>query len=443
MNTHIKNNDRQKSDDNNEPADPARETSLETVDKFTDLKIHESLQKAVKALGFTETTPIQAEAIPAGLQGGDLIGVAQTGTGKTAAFLIPALERLLRDERKTKKPRVVVLAPTRELVMQVTEQARELAKFTQLRIVSVYGGARMKEQISKLRRGCDVIIATPGRLMDHMRRRNVDFGELQVLVLDEADRMLDMGFYPDIEQIVRKMPRQRQTLLFSATMPPAVMNLTYQFQVKPTKIEIAIAKPPEAIRQVLYPVPKHLKTPLLVALLEKMDVHSMLVFTETKQEANILTRQLSKLKLSVACIHGDFRQRERNAALKGFKDGQHQILIATNIAARGLDVENISHVVNYDVPQHPEEYVHRIGRTARADADGDAISLVTPDDEPMIYRIEYLLGRKIERKTLPGFDYDVPAPSWAKPSAESILRKVNKSRNLADRWRSMGGGRRR
>lgn len=411
--------------------------------QFSELDLSQSLQKAISAMGYEEATPIQAQAIPPGLEGRDIIGCAQTGTGKTAAFLVPAIQRLLRDQSKTKNPRVVVLAPTRELVIQVAEEAQNLAAHTPLRIASIYGGARMGPQIGKLRRGVDVIIATPGRLQDHMRRNNVSFRELQVLVLDEADRMLDMGFLPDIKQIISRMPRQRQTMLFSATMSASVMNLTRQFQQNPEIVQIDVARPPEAIRQALYPVPKHLKTPLLIALLEKMDVNSMLVFTATKQEADIVTRQLSQAKISVACIHGDFRQRERIAALEGFRSGKHQVLVATNIAARGLDVEGISHVINYDPPEHPEDYVHRIGRTARAEADGDAITLVTPDDEPMIYRIEYLLGYKIERTTLPGFDYDVPVPSWAKPSAEALIRRSTQSKSLADRWRAMGGGRRR
>jgi ATP-dependent RNA helicase RhlE len=231
-------------------------------------------------------------------------------------------------------------------------------------------------------------------------------------------------------------------MLFSATMSPPVLNLTRQFQQEPVMVEIALARPPEAIRQALYPVPKHLKTQLLIALLEQMAVNSMLVFTATRQEADIVTRRLRQAKISVACIHGDFRQRQRIAALEGFRSGKYQVLVATNIAARGLDVEGISHVINYDVPEHAEDYVHRIGRTARAKADGDAITLVTPDDEAMIYRIEHLLGHKIERYTLPDFDYDVPTPSWAKPSAEALMRQATQSRSLADRWRTMAGSRR-
>jgi ATP-dependent RNA helicase RhlE len=408
--------------------------------RFFELDLSEPLLRAAGVQGYEETTPIQTEAIPPALAGRDIVGCAQTGTGKTLAFVLPALEYLLRDQAKTKakRPRVVILEPTRELVIQVTGEIQKLTEHTSLRVVSVYGGAGMKKQTNKLRRGFDIVVATPGRLMDHMRRRNVHFGDLRILVLDEADRMLDMGFLPDIKQIVGRMPRERQTMLFSATMPPTILALARQFQRDPLRIEIDAAQPPEAITQALYPVPKHLKTQLLLAILEEMDVDSMLVFTRTKQNADIVTRQLLQDKISVACIHGDFRQRDRISALEGFRSGKHRVLIATNIAARGLDVEGISHVLNYDVPEHPEVYVHRVGRTARAEADGNAITLVTPDDEPLIHRIEYLLGHKIERRTLPGFDYEVPAPSWAKPSAKALIQQARKSQSLADRWRSMG-----
>jgi len=405
--------------------------------RFTELDLSEPLQKAINALGYEETTPIQTQAIPPALQRCDIVGCAQTGTGKTLAFLLPALERLLRDPAKTRNPRVVVLEPTRELVIQVAGETRKLAARTSLRSVPVYGGAGMRKQTEKLHRGVDVVVATPGRLMDHMRRKNVNFKHLQVLVLDEADRMLDMGFLPDIKQIISRMPHQRQTMLFSATIPPTISALARQFQRNPMSIEIDMARPPEAIQQALYPVPKHLKIQLLLAILEQMKVNSMLVFTRTKQQADIVTRQLRQTVTAVACIHGDFSQRDRVSALEGFRSGKHRILVATNIAARGLDVEGISHVINYDVPEHPEDYVHRIGRTARAEADGDAITLVTPDDEGLIHRIEYLLDRKIERKTLPGFDYDVPTPSWARLSVKALMRQTTQSQSLADRWRSM------
>ena len=405
--------------------------------RFTELDLSKPLQKTISGLGYEETTPIQTQAIPPGLQGRDIVGCAQTGTGKTLAFLLPALERLLQDRTKTKNPRVVVLEPTRELAIQVAKEGQKLTARTSLRVVTVYGGAEMRKQIKELGRGADVVVATPGRLMDHMRRKNVNFRDLQVLVLDEADRMLDMGFLPDIKKIISQMPRQRQTMLYSATIPPTISGLAHQFQRDPVNIEIAMAQPPEAIQQALYPVPKHLKLELLLAMLEQMEIDSMLVFTRTKQEADIVTRHLRQARVAVACIHGDFKQRDRISALEGFRSGKHRVLVATNIAARGLDVEGISHVINYDVPEHPEDYVHRIGRTARYEAEGDAITLATPDDERLIHRIEYLLGHKIKRETLPGFDYDVPTPSWAKPSAKVLIQQATQSQSVADRWRSM------
>lgn len=411
--------------------------------QFTNLKLSESLQQAVSQIGYQEPTAIQAQAIPPALEGRDIIGCAQTGTGKTAAYLLPALEHLLKDSSTHQRPRMVILAPTRELVIQVAEQARKLAAYTPLQVLDVYGGAAMRQQISHLRRGADIVVATPGRLMDHMRRKNINFSDVQILVLDEADRMLDMGFLPDIRQIVSRMPDQRQTMLFSATMPVAILNLAQQFQQNPVRVEVDMAQPPAAIRQALYPVPKHLKIHLLTALLEQMDISSMLVFTATKQEADIVNRQLNQAKIRASCIHGDFNQRQRISALEGFRSGRYQVLVATNVAARGLDVEGISHVINYDVPEQPEDYVHRVGRTARAEAEGDAITLVTPDDESLIYRIEHLLGYKLERKTLPGFDYDVPTPSWAKPSADALARQATHNLSKGDRWRAMlGGGRR-
>ena len=405
--------------------------------RFTELNISEPLQAAIRDLGYEEPTAIQAEAIPPAMAGRDVVGGAQTGTGKTLAFLLPAFEQLLRDSSGTRNPRVVVLEPTRELAIQVAGEARKLAAHTSLRVVSVYGGASIKRQAGALRRGVDVVVATPGRLMDQMRRKNVDFRNLQILVLDEADRMLDMGFLPDIQHIIRQMPRDRQTMLFSATMPAEILALARQFQRDPAMVKIDLARPPEAISQVLYPVPKHLKTDLLLAMLEQMKIESMLVFAGTKQEADIVARDLGRAGIAVACIHGDFRQRERVAALEGFRSGKHRVLVATNVAARGLDVEGISHVVNYSVPEEPEIYVHRIGRTGRVEAEGDAITLVTPDDEPLIHRIEYLLGREIERRRLPGFDYDVPTPSWAKPSAKTLIRRVTESQSASERWRSM------
>jgi len=405
--------------------------------RFTEFELNDTLQEAVGAMGYEETTPIQAQAIPLGLNRRDIVGCAPTGTGKTLAFLLPALQRLLESPTKTKKPRVLVLEPTRELAIQVDKEARKLTAGTSLHSVAVYGGAGMRSQTERLRKGVDIVAATPGRLMDHMRRRNVDLSAVEILVLDEGDRMLDMGFVPDIIWIIERLPRERQTMLFSATMPPAISALALRFQHNPESIVLNRDRPPEAIEQAVYPVPRHLKTDLLLTMLGQMDVDSMLVFTQTKQAADVLARQLSDAGISAACLHGDFSQQERLAALEGFRSGNHRVLVATNVAARGLDVEGITHVVNYDVPEQPEDYIHRIGRTARFDAAGAAISLVTLDEERLIFRIEHLLGRKIERRKLEGFNYDVPTPSWARPSAQALMERRSRSQSLADRWRSM------
>jgi ATP-dependent RNA helicase RhlE len=283
----------------------------------------------------------------------------------------------------------------------------------------------------------DLIVATPGRLLDHMKRGNVRFQRLQILVLDEADRMLDMGFLPDIDEILRRMPVERQTLLFSATMPGPIQSLSYRFMHDAVRVEIENARPPETLLQRAYPVPKHLKTPLLTALLHQHGVESALVFTRTKQDADFVARKLGEDRFSVAEIHGDFRQKDRVRALDMFRNGEVRILVATNVAARGLDIEGISHVINYDVPQEAEDYVHRVGRTARVEAAGAAWTLVEPDDEPLLAGIEYLLGEKIEKARLDGFDYDVPAPDWARPSLKSLRRSVTKGQGAIARWKSL------
>jgi ATP-dependent RNA helicase RhlE len=404
--------------------------------EFQEFGLSEPLMRAVTHQEFIRPLPVQEEAIPAVLQGRDVIGTAQTGTGKTVAFLLPSLERIWKGTR-LKNPRVVVLAPTRELVIQIAEEASGLTAFTHLRVESIFGGASIKRQAKQLRSGVDIVVATPGRLMDHMRRGNVSFKDLEILVLDEADRMLDMGFLPDIEVIVREMPEKRQTLLFSATMPQAILSLCYRFMKDPMRVEIDTAVPPEAIEQKLYPVPKHLKTQLLIELLEGKDVERALVFTRTKVTADVLTRRLREAGVRVAEIHGDFRQQHRFRALERFREKKVRVLVATNVAARGLDIEGISHVINYDAPDEAETYVHRIGRTARVEAEGVAWTLVTPEDEPLIASIEYLLGHDIERVKLPGFDYDVPVPDWAKPSAKTILRNVRRTQSDIDRWKAL------
>jgi len=403
---------------------------------FNQYNFETALIRAVHKEGFEQPTPIQQQTFPAALQRRDILGTAQTGTGKTVAFLLPALHLLLAGQ-PIKKPRMVVLAPTRELASQITEEARRLAIDTRLQLVTLVGGTPIKAQTKRLQRGVDLIVATPGRLKDHMQRGNVRFDALEILVLDEADRMLDMGFLPDIESIVRRMPAERQTMLFSATMPTAIQSLSYRFLKNPLRIEIDTAQPPQSIQQYIYPVPRHLKTDLLLELLDNPEVESALIFTRTKQEADILTRKLREASLSVVVMHGDFRQQKRVQALESFRARKARILVATNIAARGLDIEDISHVINFDVPDEAENYVHRIGRTARVQTDGVAWTLVTPDDEPLIAGIEYLLDKQIERRILPGFDYDVPAPDWAKPSTRTLLANVRRSQSSYDRWKAL------
>jgi ATP-dependent RNA helicase RhlE len=405
--------------------------------EFTDFNVSQPLERALAELEFEAPTPIQVQAIPPAMEGRDVLGTAQTGTGKTIAFLLPAFERLLRG-MAGRHPRMVVLAPTRELAIQIAGEAGRVARLTALRTLVVYGGAPLGKQVDTLRQGVDVLIATPGRLLDLSERRAVRFDDVEVLVLDEADRMLDMGFLPDIDNLIRRMPTNRQTLLFSATMPPAIQTLSYQYMKSPVRIEIdTMSRPPQTIAQRLYPVPLHLKTALLAALLKSEGVDSALVFTRTKQEADVVTRKLDEAGFAVVEMHGDFNQNERLRALEQFRGGKAAVLVATNIAARGLDIDGISHVVNYDVPDEADDYVHRVGRTARQDALGAAWSLVTPEDEPLVARIEHRLGRPIERARLDGFDYDVPSPDWARPSARTLLRNASRGQSSIERWKSI------
>jgi ATP-dependent RNA helicase RhlE len=404
--------------------------------RFEELVIDEPLRRALSAQGFDNPTRIQQQAIPPALDRRDVMGTAQTGTGKTLAFLLPSFQHLLSAKHST-HPRMVVLAPTRELALQIAGDATKLAQFTRLRVAAIYGGAPIGLQAQALRRGLDLVVATPGRLMDHMQRGNIRLDDVMILVLDEADRMLDMGFLPDIEAIVARLPQNRQTLLFSATMAPAMVALGYRFLKNAVRVDIETARPPEAICQQFYPVAKHLKTRLLVELMKQDGVERALVFTRTKQEADFVSRKLKEARLSVAEIHGDFNQKDRIRALEGFRSGAARILVATNVAARGLDIDDVSHVVNFDVPDEAEDYVHRIGRTARLEAEGVAWTLVMPEDEPLIAAIEYLLEKKIERVRLTGFDYDVPAPDWAKPSAKTMMQNVRRTQTSFDRWKSL------
>jgi len=382
---------------------------VEQNPSFDALGLDPVLLKAVRAIGYTVPTPIQGAAIPAVLAGRDVIGTAQTGSGKTAAFLLPILQRLLRTGPG--RTRVLVLSPTRELAAQIETALRDFAKGTRVRGVAVYGGVGMGHQEDALRRGVDVVVATPGRLLDHMERGNVDFRDLQVLVLDEADRMLDMGFLPDVRRIVNALPRVRQTLLFSATMPRPIVDLTRSLLKDPVRLAVSPPdRPPASIRHEVFPVAQHLKTALLVRLLGREDMLSVLVFVRTKRRADRLARQVSQAGFAAGRIHGDRSQAQREQALGDFRNGRDQILIATDVAARGIDVAGITHVVNYDVPMVPTDYIHRVGRTARADAQGEAITLMAQEEGHDFHSIEKLLGEPIPIATLPDFDYRAAPP---------------------------------
>jgi ATP-dependent RNA helicase RhlE len=381
---------------------------------FAALGLPASILKGVRAAGYTEPTPIQIQAIPFVLQGRDVVGAAQTGTGKTAAFILPILARLL--EGKTRL-RALVLTPTRELAAQVETNARDYARFTALRVGVVYGGVPLPPQERMLRPGLDLLVATPGRLLDLHGRLALRLDDIETLVLDEADRMVDMGFAPDLRRILKLLPTDRQTLLFSATMPPELNKVAKEALRDPARVDLAPpSRPAAGITQAVYPVPRALKTQLLDEILSRTDVSSMIVFTRTKHGADRLARQLQRLNLSVAPIHGNRSQSQRERALGDLKRGRIQILVATDIASRGIDVEGISHVVNYDVPHTPEDYVHRIGRTGRVEAVGDAFTLMSPEEQKDVLAIERFLGRSIPRVLLPDFDYK------AKPRPDGVPR---------------------
>ncbi len=395
---------------------------------FYDFELDPRLQKNLQKMGFERPTPIQSATISHALDGRDILGSAETGTGKTAAFLLPLLQKLTESPR-TREPRALIIVPTRELALQVADHAKQLSHGLQLELATIYGGVSLKPQEDALRRGVDVVIATPGRLLDHVERRNLAFTSLQILVLDEGDRMLDQGFLPDIRRIVRLLPRDRQTMLFSATLQ-SIVDLSREITRDPVRVEVETTVTPDAITQVLYPVPEHLKFEVLQRLLEDNTLYSVLIFARTKHRADRLARNLQRAKIEAAVIHGNRSQSQRVAALESFRRGRTRVLVATDIAARGIDVEGITHVVNYDVPTQPEDYVHRIGRTGRAHAVGAAYTLATPLDDRMIGRIEYVLKQKIERRRVEGLDYSAPAAKI--PTAEEIQRYVQANRRKTD-----------
>jgi ATP-dependent RNA helicase RhlE len=378
---------------------------------FRILGLDAKILQAVQEAGYTEPTPIQAAAIPPIIAGHDLIGIAQTGTGKTAAFTLPILARLATQPPAPRRAtRVLVIAPTRELVVQIEENVKAYAKHLPLTVATVFGGVGEHAQIRALRAGTDVIIACPGRLLDLMGQRCADFSQLKFLVLDEADRMLDMGFLPSIRRVIQQLPKQRQTLMFSATLSKEIESLTHDFQRAPKVVQIGRrANPAETVTQLIYEVPKHLKGSLLLHLLREPQMNMVLIFTRMKHSADRLARQLEQKGVRTATLHSNRSQNQRLKALKDFKSGVVRVLVATDIAARGIDVDGISHVVNYDFPMHVEDYVHRIGRTGRAHAVGDAISFVTPEDHGELRALERFIGRGIVRKKAEGFNYSAAA----------------------------------
>ena len=381
--------------------------TIETPSTFEALKLGPEVLRAVRDAGYEHPTPIQARAIPLVLKGRDVIGLAQTGTGKTAAFTLPIVERLLGG---AKRLRALVLTPTRELAAQVKESFANYAAHTDLDVVDVFGGVALGPQETALRRGVDVIVATPGRLIDHMERQNVAFEDLEVLVLDEADRMLDMGFAPQISRIVTAIPPYRQTLLFSATMPPEVEALARKYLRKPLVVQVGRrTEAANTVTHAVYPVPRERKSALLAELLRRDDMDSVLVFTRTKHGADRVVRHLEREGISALAMHADKTQGQRVEALERFKNGTVRVLVATDIAQRGLDIAGISHVINYDVPAQTEDYVHRIGRTGRAASTGDAFTFMATDEIPMVRMIERVLGQPIPRISVPGYDFGTVA----------------------------------
>ena len=380
---------------------------------FSELGLDAKILQSVQEAGYTEPTPIQTAAIPPIIAGHDLIGIAQTGTGKTAAFTLPILTRLAAlPPGPRRATRVLVIAPTRELVVQIEENIRAYARHLPLTVATVFGGVGEQPQIRALRAGTDVVIACPGRLLDLMGQRCADFSQLKFLVLDEADRMLDMGFLPSIRKIVQALPKQRQTLMFSATLSKEIEALTHEFQRAPKIVQIGRrSNPAETVTQLVYEIPKHLKTALLLHLLRDPQMDMVLVFSRMKHAADRLARQLEQAGVRTATLHSNRSQAQRLRALKDFKSGAVRVLVATDIAARGIDVDGISHVVNYDFPMQAEDYIHRIGRTGRANAIGDAVSFVTPEDNGELRALERFIGRGIVRKRAEGFNYSAAAPA--------------------------------
>jgi len=396
--------------------------------KFQDFNFNPRVADGVAAAGYSAPTPIQAQAIPSVMAGRDVMGLAQTGTGKTAAFALPILHRLMDGKRGS--VRALVVAPTRELAEQINAAIGSLGKATGLSSLTVYGGVSANQQIQKLKRGAEIVVACPGRLLDHIKQGTIDLSRLELLVLDEADQMFDMGFFPDIRRILGHLPKKRQTLLFSATMPTEIRKLAHEVLSDPVTVQVDTVAPAATVSHALYPVSQHLKAGLLQELLKHTDTESVLVFTRTKHRAKRLGKQLESSGYRATSLQGNLSQGQRQTALDGFRSGKFQILVATDIAARGIDVSQISHVVNFDIPDTPEAYIHRIGRTGRAARTGDAFTLVAAEDTMMVRAIEKVLGSTIERRTISGFNYTEAAPPrQEQPTRAPRQKRVAPTRN--------------
>ena len=408
--------------------------------KFTDMTFHPAIQRGIRDMGFTQATPIQEKSIPPALEGRDVLACAMTGSGKTAAFVLPMLQSMA--DTQGRRTRVLILTPTRELASQIHEHIEVLARHTPLKSATVFGGVKPAAQERALKAGVDIVVATPGRLLDLMQHPWANFSDLEFLVLDEGDRMLDMGFLPDVRRILAQLPKKRQTMLFSATLPRQIVQLSRDFLNDPARIDVERqSKPAVGITQAILPVPEHLKTDLLKEMIAKGYVETALVFTRTKHRANRLWQKLDKAGIACERIHGNRSQPQREKALAAFKHGKIRILVATDIAARGIDVEALPHVINFDVPVQAEDYIHRVGRTARAGKIGDALTFAAPAEQSKVNAIERAVGHRLERRTIDGFNYKAQAQGrFEVPVGERIA--AHRARRSEERSRTGSKGRR-
>jgi len=408
---------------------------------FEQFSLDRRISAAIKTVGYTTPTPIQQQAIPVVLQGRDVLGVAQTGTGKTAAFLLPILQRLTRGP--SRRVRALIVAPTRELAEQIHQMSIDLGQNTRARSVSIYGGVGKGPQVAALRRGAEIVVACPGRLLDLLGDGSINLSHVEVLVLDEADRMCDMGFLPDIRRIIKRLPAKRQTLFFSATMPNDIRALADKILHNPTTVQIGMIAPAKTVSHALYPVPHKLKKKLLLSLLSQTPTGRVLIFTRTKYRARNLARDLTKRKYRASALQGNMSQNQRQRAINGFRDGKYDILVATDIAARGIDVTQITHVINFDIPNTVDAYTHRIGRTGRVDQTGEAFTFVAEDDSQMVRAIEKILGAQIERRRVPNFDYgDFRPEIYSSQRRSNQPRQTQSNRRRTARSKSSARSRR-